>query len=116
MKHRLATMSQTRVWARELIDQVIADNVFGPIGCLPPEDLNQIRQILRSKAPLAGLSAWEKRILREEWRATLGYPLKRRPKMIRRRTLTELDILPSMVPWAREKGLIPKTKTETAPA
>lgn len=114
MKTRTATMSQTRVWARELIDSVIADNVVGPIGCLPPDDLKLVRKILREKAPLVGLSAWEKKILREEWRATLGYPLKRRPKMIRRRTLTERDILPSMVPWARERGLIPKTETASA--
>lgn len=107
-------MSQTRVWARDLIDSVIADNVVGPIGCLPPEDLKLVRQILREKAPLAGLSAWEKKILREEWRATLGYPLKRRPKMVRRRTLTARDIMPSMVPWAREKGLIPKNEPASA--
>ena len=107
MKAILFTASQTRVWARKIIDQVIADNVLGPVTCLHAEDLKLVRRILRETVSLSGLSAWEKKILREEWRATLGYPRPREPKIKVRRTLEARDILPSMRPWAIQRGLIP---------
>ena len=106
MKHRLATMSETRVWARQIIDQVIADHVFGPVGCLPPADVLELRKILRQQCPLGGLSSWQTKILREEFRAALGYVPKRRPKMIRCIGIAERDVLPSMREWARKVGLI----------
>jgi hypothetical protein len=115
MKQPTGTMSETRVWARTIIDQVIADNVLGPIQSLPKEDLLQVRKILREKCPLVGLSAWEKKILREEFRAVLGLPISVRPKMRRRYQIEERDILPSMRDWAREKGLLPKPETASAP-
>lgn len=100
------TMSATRVWARQAIERIIEDNVLGPVSCLAREDVLQLRKILRQNFPLAGLSSWEKKILREEFRAALGYPYPRRPKMRRRYQLQERDILPSMREWAREKGVI----------
>lgn len=113
MKKIFSTASETRVWARKIIDQVIADNVLGPVTCLHAEDLKLVRRILRETVPLAGLSAWEKRILREEWRATLGYPRRYEPKMRVRRTLEARDILPCMRPWAIQHGLIPADEEPT---
>jgi hypothetical protein len=115
MKPHLGTMSETRVWARQIIDQVIADNVHGPVQNLPKEDLLQVRKILREKCPLAGLSAWEKKVIREEFRAVLGLPIAVRPKMRRRHQLEERDILPSMREWARQKGILPKPETASTP-
>ncbi len=115
MKHRLATMSETRVWARKVIDQVIADNVFGPVGCLHADDLRALRRILYNIAGFVSLSAWEKQILREEWRVTLGHPPKRKPKMKRLHGLTDRDVLPSMRAWARKNGLIREPETATQP-
>ncbi len=106
MKHRLATMSETRVWARRVIDRVISDNVLGPVGCLHRDDLAELRRILRDAVDFRFLTAWEKRILREEWRVTLGHPPRCKPKMKRLHGLTERDILPSMRGWARKHGLI----------
>jgi hypothetical protein len=106
MPTRLATLSQTRVWAREIIDKVIAENVLGPVQSLPKSDLLELRKIIRQRYPLAGLSSWQKKILREELRYTLGYPLTRTPKMRRIHYLTSRDVLPSMLPWAKAHGLI----------
>lgn len=100
------TMSKTRVWARQIIDQVIAENVLGPVQRLPKEDLLQVRKIIRQKVPLAGLSRWEIKVLREEFRAALGHPYPRRPKMRRRYQLQDRDILPCMRSWARKNGLL----------
>lgn len=100
------TMSETRVWARKIIDQVIAENVLGPVQRLPKEDLLQVRKIIRQKVPLVGLSRWEIKILREEFRAALGHPYPRLPKMRRRTQMEERDILPSMRPWARKNGIL----------
>lgn len=83
------TASETRVWARKIVDRIITENVLGPVACLPHADVLQLRQILR-----------------EEFRAALGYPYKRKPKMRRRYQIQERDILPSMRDWARRKGLI----------
>lgn len=104
MKHRLATMSPYRVWARKVIDQVIADNVHGPVGCLKQEDLRDLKQILYTAVCFGGLSVWEKRILREEWRITLGYPATSKPKM--KRLHGRADVMPAMREWAKQRGLI----------
>ncbi len=114
MKHRLATMSPYRVLARKLIDRVIADNVLGPVGCLPKEDLRELRQILYQTVCFGSLSAWEKKILREEWRITLGHPAKRKPRMKRIHGLAERDVLPSMRDWAIKRGLIQEPETTAA--
>lgn len=111
MKHRLATMSETRVWARKVIDQVIADHVFGPVGCLHRDDLRELRSILHTAVCFGTLSAWEKKILREEWLVTLGHPAKRKPKMKRLHAITARDVLPSMRDWALKKGLIREPET-----
>jgi ribosomal protein S28E/S33 len=109
------TASETRVWARRIVDRTIADNVLGPVACLPHADVLQLRKVLRQTVPLCGLSAWEKKILREEFRAALGYPYKRNPKMRRRYQLQERDILPSMRDWARKQGILPKPETASIP-
>jgi hypothetical protein len=108
------TASETRVWARNIVDKTIAENVFGPVGCLHHADVLQLRKILRQTVPLSGLSSWERKILREEFRAALGYPYKRKPRMRRRYKLHERDILPSMRDWARQKGIL-KPETASAP-
>lgn len=110
MKHRLATMSETRIWARKVIDQVIADHVLGPVGCLAPEDVRELRRILYTAVSFTGLSAWEKKILREEWRVTFGYPAKTKPKMKRLPGIR--DVMPAMREWALKNGI----KLETEPA
>ena len=113
MTTRLATMSPYRVWARKVIDKVIADNVHGPVGCLAKEDVRQLRRILYDTVYFGSLSKWEQTILREEWRITLGYPTKRKPKMKRLHGRSD-DVMPAMREWAIEKGLIRKPET-TAP-
>ncbi len=97
-------MSPYRVWARTVIDQVIADNVHGPVGCLKQEDLLELRRALHRTVGFSGLSSWEKKILREEWRVTLGYPPKSRPKM--RRLYAQTDVMPAMRDWAIRNGII----------
>ena len=111
MKHRLATQSATRVWAREIIEKAIADHVFGPVGCLKPADIRELRGVLHQICPLKDRSVWEVRIFREEFRAALGYQTTK-PKMVRRLSLTESDILPSMREWARQKGIILPAQTQ----
>ena len=106
------TMSKTRVWAREIVDTIIAENVLGPVGCLARKDILELRKILRQTVPIIGLSRWQIKVLREEFRAALGHPYPRRPKMRRRTQLQERDILPSMRPWARKNGLL-KPEFET---
>lgn len=97
-------MSPYRVWARQVIDQVIADNVHGPVGCLKSEDIRDLRRVLYQAAGFPGRSAWEQRILREEFRASLGYPTARKPKM--RRIRGTGDVMPAMRDWAISHGLI----------
>lgn len=109
------TASETRVWARNIVDKIIADNVHGPVACLHHADVLQLRKIRRQTVPLVGLSAWETKILREEFRAALGHPYKRKPKMRRRHQLEERDVIPSMRDWARQKGILPKTETASTP-
>lgn len=109
------TASETRVWARTIVDKIIADNVHGPVACLPHADVLQLRKILRQTVPLVSLSAWEIKILREEFRAALGHPYKRKPKMRRRYHLEERDILPSMRDWARKQGILKQPETAPAP-
>ena len=113
MKPRLATMSPYRVWARNVIDKVIADNVLGPVGCLKKEDLRDLKKILYTAVCFGGLSVWEKRILREEWRITLGYPATSKPKM--KRLHGRADVMPAMREWAIKNGLILETETTAQP-
>lgn len=110
MKHRLATMSETRVWAREVIEKVVADHVLGPLGCLAPDDLRELRRILYTAVSFTALSAWEKKILREEWRVAQGYPARSKPKM--KRLTGRRDVMPAMREWALKNGV--KLETETA--
>lgn len=109
MKHRTATMSPYRVWARKVIDQVISDNVHGPVGCLKNEDLRVLKKILYTAVCFGGLSVWEKRILRDEWRVTLGYPARSKPKM--KRLSGRDDCMPAMRDWALKHGLIRAPET-----
>jgi hypothetical protein len=100
------TMSETRVWARQIVDTIIAEKVHGPVGCLAREDVLELRKILRQTVPIIGLARWQIKMLREEFRAALGHPYPRRPKMRRRTQLQERDILPSMRPCPRKNGLL----------
>lgn len=109
MKYRHATMSPYRVWARKAIDKVIADNVHGPVGCLKKEDIRELKKILYTFVCFGGLSVWEKRILREEWRVTLGFPAKSKPKM--KRLYGRDDCMPAMRDWAIKNGLIHEPTT-----
>lgn len=113
MNHRTATMSPYRVWARKVIDQVISENVHGPVGCLKKEDLRELKKILYTAVCFGGLSVWEKRILREEWRVTLGYPATNKPKM--KRLYGRQDVMPAMREWAIKNGVIRKTETASQP-
>lgn len=109
------TASETRVWARAIVDKIIADNVLGPVACLHHADVLQLRKILRLRVPPIGLSAWEKKILREEFRAALGHPYPRKPRMHRRYQLEERDVLPAMREWARSKGILKQPEPASTP-
>lgn len=111
--HRVATMSPYRVWARKCIDETIASHVHGPVQCLKKDDLRDLKKALHASVGFPNLSAWEKRILREEWRVTLGYPPKRRPKM--KRIRERFDVMPSMRDWAIRHGVLPKPEPSTQP-
>ncbi len=105
MHHRLATLSPHRVWAREVIEKTVADHVHGHLFSLPPEDLHELRRILHQIVGFKHRTKWEKQILREEWRAALGYTNKRKPAVKRVHYIRERDIFPAMRDWARKKGL-----------
>ncbi|MFT3989972.1 MAG: hypothetical protein QM680_01045 [Luteolibacter sp.] len=77
--------SQIRVEAIRVIQQVIADNVFGHVFLLPMDDIHELRQKLREAYPFEKTTGWPYKVWCEEIREALGYPVK-----VRRRKVWEL--------------------------
>ena len=104
---KTATASQWRREARRVIHQVIEDNVFGPVACLPHGDVLELRVKLRAAYPFYERTGYPYQVWLEEIRTALGYPNTRKPRLRKcTKRYGSHNIMPAMRDWARERGLI----------
>lgn len=104
---KTATTSQCRSEARRVIHQVIDDNVFGPVQCLPHGDVLELRVKLREAYPFGDRAHWPYKVWLEEIRTALGYANTRKPRARKSsKRYGDHNVMPAMREWARKNGLI----------
>lgn len=104
---KTVTTSQWRREARRVIHQVVEDNVFGPVQCLPHGDVLELRVILRKAYPFGERAHWPYKVWLEEIRTALGYANTRKPRARKSsKRYSDHNVMPAMREWARKNGLI----------
>lgn len=99
--------SPIRRRARMLIAQVIEDNVFGPVQCLPHEDVLELRRLLRAAYPFDPVDKYRYYVWCQEVRAALGFVVRMPRRKPRPAPLRPAHtIMPCMREWASKHGII----------
>jgi hypothetical protein len=104
--------SPYRSEARAIIAQVIEDNVRGAAQCLPRGDVLELRRKLREAYPFVKAEPYPYRVWCQEVRHALGYPVKLPARKSKPRIIPAHKILPSMLAWAKERGLVEDSRVE----
>lgn len=102
-------VSPWRREARTVIAQVIEDNVVGQVACLPHGDVLELRAKLREAYPWGIRELYPYRIWCQEVRLALGYPVNKPTRKPKRRMIPAHQVLPSMLEWAKARGLVAET-------
>jgi hypothetical protein len=108
MKSHLEILSPIRKKSRDTVRQVIADHVFGDVTTLPRADLLELRRVLLAAYPFEQKSGWEYKCWLQEIAFAIGRKneLEFHPTCKRVYGYRREDIMPSMLPWAIQNGII----------